>query len=443
MPTRFYLHSKKYSDGRHAVYMEVRWGKHAAAKPGDSAAVRLSTGEACKPSEWSDSSQRPVRGAGASAAKKRLNGLDELASDTLEQAVVMGQQVSAAAMKEKLSLYVKYKGEEPPAPEPEPEPEPVATSPTVGQAVEHWKKQMRGHRSPGYIRVMTPLVTFWDDFRPNVTLAELLPDPKTKRSEIVEQWIGYLLEDVPRRGAPGQFGLDNNTVGTYIKRMRTILQFHGLPYDWLKDEFTYEVDVEPLEFSEVMQLAEAPMPRLQLERARDCFVFNCFTGPRYENLVNLQPGDVRQVQGKYLLEYAQYKGRKKTKVKVALDPVALEIWQRYGGKLPVQSNAPMNALIKEAAEIAGLTRPVSVVRQYSTKQVTDRGLLWQFITCHVARHTFATLLLDGEASIVEVQDSLGHSSLQSTRRYAKAREKQRHTSTLTAFDKLRAGKEAA
>lgn len=441
MKIRFYLHNKPSRTGDHPINMEVRWARHPAALAGDAAAVRLSTGLTCQAAHWNLEKERPTKGPGAGFATKRLNGLAELATDTLDQAVVMNVKVPAAKLKQALSDYVKYNGDLAPALLPEELLPPAPTSPTIAEVVAHWQAQMRGQRSASYLRHMSPLVDTWQVLRPDTRIEELVP--VNGRSELVEQWITYLLEDVPRRNCAGEFGLDNNTVGSYIKKLRTLLQFAGVPYAWLKDELTYEIDIEPLEYHEVMQLAEATMPRLQLERARDCFVFNCFTGPRYGNLKALRPGDVRVVKGVPLLEYSQIKGRKKAKVKVALDEVAYAIWQRYNGQLPVHSNTQFNTLIKEAAQIAGLTRPVSVVRQYGTRQTTERGPLWQFITVHVARHTYGTLLLDGGASIVEAQDGLGHSSLQSTRRYAKAREKERHVHTLSAFEKLRTSHTAA
>lgn len=430
---RFYLHNNASAQGEHPIYLEVRWARHAAAQLGDAAAVRLSTGKSCTPAGWNPEKERPRKDPNAT---KRLNGLEGEATDLLGRAEALGTKVPAAAMKKALADYVKYNGE--PAPEEEAAPaESAPAAPTIPELVATWQQQMRGQRTPNYLRAFNSLATYWDAFRPGTLVTELVPPTGSQRSELVEQWVSYLLQDIPRRGAPGAFGLDNNTVGSYIKRLRTLLQFAGQPYAWLKDEFTYDVDIEPLEYEEVVQLANAPMPRLQLERCRDVFVFDCFTGPRYANLRGLAPGDVRLVKGVPIMEYSQFKGRKKIKVKVALDPIAYAIWQRYDGQLPVQSNTQMNDLIKEAAALAGLNRPVSAVRQYGPTQVTARGPLHEFITMHVGRHTFGTLLLDGGASIVEAQDGLGHSSLQSTRRYAKAREKQRHTSTLGAFEKLR------
>ena len=433
MPIRFYLHSFTSASGLRPIYMEVRWAREASAV-GD-ASVRLSTGKTCQAADWNDDGER-VEGRDLRRGKtnERIADLKKAANKALDQAEVMGTSLTAADMKALLLAITKPNAVPTPKPEAVPEANPAEW--TLPQVVVNWQQQLRGQRSATYLRLMKAVTDYWEKMRPGTTLGELMPDKKTGRSELVEKWIGYLLEDVPRRGAPGEFGLDNNTVGTYIKRLRTLIQFAGLPYAWLKDELTYDIEIEPLEYEEVLQLASASLPRVQLERARDCFVFNCFTGPRYQNLKNLQPTDVRKVRGVHLLEYSQLKGRKKTKVKVALSPVALAIWERYNGQLPVHSNQQMNDLIKEAAELAGLTRPISRVRQYGGKQLTERGPIHEYITCHLARHTFATLLLDGDASLGEVQDSLGHSSLQSTRRYAKSRENRRHTSTLSAFDKL-------
>jgi site-specific recombinase XerD len=95
-----------------------------------------------------------------------------------------------------------------------------------------------------------------------------------------------------------------------------------------------------------------------------------------------------------------------------------------------------NRDIKKVAEKAGLDRQVLQVRYQGTQRKEKRGPLWQFIKSHTARHTYATLLLDGGADLGTVQDGLGHQNLQVTRRYAQSREPMRRAVTLGAFEKL-------
>jgi len=111
---------------------------------------------------------------------------------------------------------------------------------------------------------------------------------------------------------------------------------------------------------------------------------------------------------------------------VALDPIALEIWQRYQGQLPVPSNKSMNATIKLLCRTAGLKRKVTHVRGRGSERLEQVVELWRAVSCHTARYTFVTLQYEGGSDVVFIQDSVGHASLSTTRRYLKTRLKKRH-----------------
>ena len=61
-------------------------------------------------------------------------------------------------------------------------------------------------------------------------------------------------------------------------------------------------------------------------------------------------------------------------------------------------------------------------RQYVWRSLKKRGLekgITKNITPHMIRHSFATHILKGGASIRHVQEFLGHSSIESTQIYTK------------------------
>lgn len=89
---------------------------------------------------------------------------------------------------------------------------------------------------------------------------------------------------------------------------------------------------------------------------------------------------------------------------------ALQILEKYsnhpfvvnnGYALPVISNQKMNDYIKEIVKELGITKTVS---------------------CHVARHSFATNALEMGVPIETVSKALGHSSIKTTQIYAKITE---------------------
>jgi integrase len=431
MTIRFYLHNKA-TDGKHPIYIEVRWARHPAAEPGTTPAMRMGVRETCQKKYWTKKQRVSTQDEGRSLRiNRKLGKLQKVAEKLLDDAEVARQRVTQEQMRTALLVELNLLDPAPAAEAPA-----MPTVPTIGEVAAEWKLFYKARYAPNYLRKVDPILAHWEAFRPGTTLEDLLPDPKTKRSNLVEQWCEYLIEDAPTRG--GGTGLESNTVGRYIKSLRALLKFAGLPFAWLTDEYSYEVEIEPLHFEEVIRLYETPMPTEHLTRVRDVFVFNCFTGPRFGNLRTLEPSDVVLEQGQYLLQYVQLKGqRKKLKIRVALDQIPLEIWRRYHGRLPVPVNQEMNLSIKQAAQLAGLDRPIKQVRQRGPHRVERRGLLYEFITAHVARHTFATMLLDGDADLGQVQDSLEHSAIQTTRRYAKSREQKRHAATKSAFLNLR------
>lgn len=432
MTIRFYLHNKA-TDGKHPIYIEVRWAKHAAAEPGTQPVVRMGVRESVLKKFWTKKQRVSTQDEGrCTRINRKLGKLYKVASKLLEDAEELKQRVRPEQLRTALLTELQLV-----EPEAAPTPAPEPTAPTIAQVAAEWKSFYKAKFSANYLRKVDPIVTHWDTFRPGTTLEDLLPDPKTRRSPFVEEWCEYLVEEAPRRD--GGIGLESNTVGRYVQALRQLLKFAGHPFAWLTDEYTYEVEIEPLHFEEVLQLYEAPMPTEHLGHIRDIFVFACFTGPCYGNLRSMRREDVVVEHGDHILEYVQHKGRrKKTKVRIALDDVALEIWQRYEGNLQVPANTEINTSIKLAAQAAGLDRPILQVRMRGPHRIERRGPYWEFITCHVARHTFGTLLLDGDADLGQVQNSMGHSAIATTRRYAKSREAKRHTATKTAFQNLRA-----
>lgn len=140
---------------------------------------------------------------------------------------------------------------------------------------------------------------------------------------------------------------------------------------------------------------------------KTAFLFSCFTGLRYSDIITLQWKDIE--------DGALIKRQQKTKtfVKVKLAETALEI-------------------LAEQKDIAS-TYPHDMIFELPVNHYTNEMLrLWikmcginKKITFHCARHTFATMCLNQGIDIYTVSKLLGHRDVANTQRYAKLTDQKR------------------
>ncbi len=141
----------------------------------------------------------------------------------------------------------------------------------------------------------------------------------------------------------------------------------------------------------------------EMETARDIFLFACYTGAAYCDLMELDKSHlVRDDEGSLWLKF----NRQKTGVpcRVKLLPEAIRLMEKlYSDERetlpPFMGYATYQSYLKALRLRAGISFP---------------------FTTHTARHTFATLItLEQGVPIETVSKMLGHSNVSMTERYAK------------------------
>ena len=205
----------------------------------------------------------------------------------------------------------------------------------------------------------------------------------------------------------------NNTAVKYLRYLKNTIQY-AIAHKWItedpfigrkfhrtqaKRQFLTEAEI-----MEILKLDFSMMPRLEL--VRDTFVFCCFTGLAFCDIKSLQWSDIEKDRdGNMWIR----KSREKTG-ELSIIPmleVPRQIADKYvnhpvavstGVVLPVCSNQKMNAYLKEIADLAKITKP---------------------LTTHIARHTFASLSLNNHVPLESIQKMLGHSDIKTTQIYAK------------------------
>lgn len=151
-----------------------------------------------------------------------------------------------------------------------------------------------------------------------------------------------------------------------------------------------------LEEEEIMRLMRLDVEDGSVMRARDLFLFQCFTGLSYSDMAETDFTKLTQRGGKYIL----HRARKKTGVEyhvVLLSP-AVAILERYNFKLPIITNQKYNMALKAVAAYTGVKFK---------------------LTSHCGRHTYATWALNQGVSVESLRLMLGHSTTKTTELYAR------------------------
>jgi site-specific recombinase XerD len=224
--------------------------------------------------------------------------------------------------------------------------------------------------------------------------------------------------------------LEHNTCIRYIKILKKIVSL-AVKNEWLlRNPFqgfkcvTEDVEREVLTEEEIQALQNKTFPSERLEEVRDVFIFCCYTGYAYAEVLSLTPNHIGiGLDGEKWI----FTHRRKTdnRSNVMLLPVALDLIEKYRkhpaclvtGKLfPVRSNQKYNDYLKDIAALCGITKKM---------------------TSHIARHTFATTVtLSNDVPIETVSSMLGHKSIRTTQIYAKIVQKKVSTDMKKLRDNL-------
>lgn len=158
---------------------------------------------------------------------------------------------------------------------------------------------------------------------------------------------------------------------------------------------------------QIMEQAHISSPTI--DRVRDLFLFQCYTGLAYAELESFSYSNLEERDGKFILS-----GRRKKTGEgfyIVILPEALAILEKYNRQLPIITNQQYNLRLKTLAEIINLNKN---------------------LTSHMARHTFAVNTLNSGIPIEVVARMLGHTNTATTHIYAKILDK----TVEEAFEKL-------
>jgi integrase len=192
------------------------------------------------------------------------------------------------------------------------------------------------------------------------------------------------------------------TINKKIQSFRKIIKVAFAENYLDKDPFilyktkTVKIDVVFLSPEELKKLEEHEFSQPRLQFVKDLFVFCCYTGLPYRELMDLKPSNIiNGFDGNLWIKMKRKKTAKE--LSIPLLPKAIEILEKYGNNnevFPKISNQRYNSYLKEIGDLVGIEKK---------------------LTTHMARRTFAsTVLLYNDVPMEIVSELLGHSSMKIT-----------------------------
>ena len=223
--------------------------------------------------------------------------------------------------------------------------------------------------------------------------------------------------------------LANNSVGKDIKVIKTIMA-EGYEYGLHANiSFKSKRFLKIREEAENVYLSDLEIDELyalnlsfdsRLESVRDLFIIGCYTGLRFSDYTNIHPDNIKD-------NILEIKPKKTSEIiAIPLHERVKYILDKYNGFLPKPlSNQKTNECLKEIGKlIPSFKKQVQLSITKGGMLVTRNLELWQAISTHTARRSFATnLYLQGFPSI-SIMKITGHKTETSFMKYIKVSQRE-------------------
>lgn len=223
-------------------------------------------------------------------------------------------------------------------------------------------------------------------------------------------------------------GLLNDTIHKYISTLKVFLKWCN-DNDYLvhPDVFkTQKTNFKKKAYNEIIALSESEIQKLMnhdlsdrpsLEKVRDLFCLLCYTGQRFEDLINFDPNDIKNNAWNFIS--VKVKKRVIVPFEGYISP-AKDILERIGYRIPKISNQKFNQYIKTVGKLAGLDERIKITRYSGKEKIVIEKRKYDFLSSHVGRRSMVTNLLNRNVPITLVQKLTAHSDIRTLMKYESA-----------------------
>ncbi len=152
----------------------------------------------------------------------------------------------------------------------------------------------------------------------------------------------------------------------------------------------------------------------RLDKIRDLFMFECYTGLRYVDLNNLKKSNIID----NMLVFTSYKTAKQQRI--PLNKYSKELVSKYIDNetfIPKYSNQKFNVYVKELCKLAEINDEIEKILFQRKKRIEIVKQKHEFITTHTGRRTFGINYLQAGGRIEMLKNIFGHSDIKTTMKY--------------------------
>lgn len=222
--------------------------------------------------------------------------------------------------------------------------------------------------------------------------------PGAQFGDINHNWVNNILIELKRIGnQPSTINNAKKILKVYFR----LAQKDGIMFDFDPDEIklksfqTYKTSLSQEEVHRMLRYYYNEFIPDTHRRVLQYFLFSCMTGLRYGDAAKIRRDNI---EDGYIHIVPEKTSESEKYIRFKLNETAVALLNPFGNKLfeTVYSNQKTNQYLKEIARHLGINK---------------------HLTFHVARHTFATLLLATTGNVEIVRKLLGHSQLAVTMQY--------------------------
>jgi integrase len=218
--------------------------------------------------------------------------------------------------------------------------------------------------------------------------------------------------------------ISNNSIGQDIKTLKLIMTealeeklHNNLSFKSKKfARISEESDSIYLSEKELQQLKKLELNNdLPLDRVRDLFLINCYTGLRYSDVIKIKPSDFES-------GYLQIKQQKTGEnIVIPLHQTVKDILNKYEGNIPKPlTNQKMNLALKEIGKkMTLLNQTISKTINKGGIKITTELPKYELLSTHVGRRTFCTNAFLNSIPALTIMAISGHKTEKAFIKYIK------------------------